>query len=119
MVMPIVPDVSLNDTTEVLRDSITHIAIGTGDYADIGEDDTQLGQEISRIAPTEYLLDENELTINAFFPQSSLAGTITEVAVIKEGTGVVNTGTVLFFFPVTFDSTSGDFALSIVVEVDR
>ena len=119
MTMPVIPDISLSETAEQIRDAITHIAIGTGDYTNIGVDDTHLVAEIARIAPTEYLLNDAELTINAFFPQSALSGTITEVAIIKDGTGARNSGEPYAFFPVTFDSTSGDFALSIVLEVDR
>ena len=101
---------------QLLKDAITHIAVGTDDTP-VGGDDTQLGAEVFRAPPSASFLIGSKFQLRSFFPNANLPSTLEEVGWFIEGSGTANSGELLNRELVEFTKNNSDLQVILEIEV--
>ena len=116
--MPTTVDTGLNRVAQVIMDDISHTAVGT-DTTSEATNDSQLGAETNRLAPTSSRRQGNQLIVRTFFSNSNLPTTVEEVGWFMNGSGTPDSGELLVRALSSFTKGSQDLNLVLQLTVVR
>lgn len=107
----------LERVAQVILNDTTHLAVGTG-TATPASTDTQLATETFRQAPTKTLRQGKEFQARSLFANADLPATAQEYGLFLNGTGVANSGSILFRGTQAFTKGTKDLYLIIKMTVN-
>lgn len=116
--MPVIVDLGLNGVAQSIFDSISHVAIGDGIGPEL-ETDTQLVNEVFRIAPDNKASEDRVVTVRTFFRNQDLPPEVREVGIFLRGDGEPNSGELLARWVTSIFGNMNDLVLWLYLEITR
>ncbi len=102
----------------VISNDISHAAVGTNNSAE-ANNDSNLGTETDRLAPTSSKVQGNQLINRTFFSNSNLPATVEELGWFMNGSGSVDSGEFLVRALSGFVKGSQDLNIVLQITINR